>query len=542
MNYKIILSKSLSLILLITAADVVSAQSTLSGNSTLIYSLIAIGVLLFIAAVVTISDNFLQMEADKAGLDTEKNNFSIFPKMSEIFSKPTPEFTEGKPVHRLKKGHNIILAGAPEKSIVASNAKTFAMQPTNFRGMSPIPKVTVAAGDEVLAGDVIFFDKKEDRIKYVAPVSGEIVEIKRGAKRAITEVIILADKDIRYKSLETPSLDGDRQDIVDFLLGSGGWSLLNQRPFDIVPHPDSIPSNIFISTFDTAPLAPDLGLALKGKEAEFQKGIDVLAKLTTGKVHLGLNLADGASSFSKVTGAEKNWFSGVHPAGNVGIQIHHTAPINSTDKVWTLKVQDVITLGGMFLNGKFDASRIVALTGAELNEPKYVSTYIGANIKDLLDGNIKGDNTRIIAGDVLSGKKVEMDSFIGIGDDQITVVKEGNKHEMFGWLLPITPRPTISKTFPNFLYKDHAFEAETNTHGEKRAFVMTGQYESVLPMDIYPQHLMKAIMANDFERMEGFGINELSEEDLALCEFVCTSKMPLQKILREGLDLMREQG
>jgi len=336
-----------------------------------------------------------------------------------------------------------------------------------------------------------------------------------------------------------------REDIVQLLLTSGVWAHLNQRPFDVVPDPEVVPDNIFISTFDTAPMAIDYNTIVAGKGAELQAAIDVLSKLTDGKVHLGLNASSDnapAKEFTQINNAEKSWYNGPHPAGNVGVQMHHTAPISASSAVWTVGVQDLLTIGHLCLTGEYNAERIVALTGSELERPRYVKTYIGAKVSDLLKDNLKGDHHRVIAGDVLTGKKQGDDAYLSIHDDQITVIPEGDDYEMFGWLFPVTPRPSISKTFPNFLFKDHKFEANTNTHGEKRAFVVTGQYESVLPMDIYVQQLMKSIMANDYERMEGLGIAELSEEDVAICEFVCTSKMPLQKILREGLDMMRDQG
>ena len=273
--------------------------------------------------------------------------------------------------------------------------------------------------------------------------------------------------------------------------------------------------------------------------------MDVLNKLTNGKVHLGLNARGSeapSSIFTAAQGVETHWFHGKHPAGNVGIQIHHISPISSGEKVWTLGVQEVITLGKVFLEGRYYADRVVAVTGAELKEPSYIKTFTGAKIGELVKDNLNNDNIRLISGDVLSGTKKTEEQFLGFFDDQVTVVEEGDYYEMFGWLAPVTPRPSISRTFPNFLFPDLKFKADTNTHGEKRAFVVTGQYEQMLPMDILPQHLMKAIIIGDIERMEGLGIHELSEEDVALCEFACTSKQSLQKILRDGLDLIREQG
>ncbi|MEM8910004.1 MAG: Na(+)-translocating NADH-quinone reductase subunit A, partial [Bacteroidota bacterium] len=389
-------------------------------------------------------------------------------------------------------------------------------------------------------------DKKRPEIKYVAPVSGEILKINRGEKRSIAEIVILADKELKYRDLPEFDLDNsERSALVDYLLDSGAWTMIRQRPFDIIADPKETPKAIFISTFDSAPLAPDLDFVVEGKAEAFQKGLDVLNKLTPGKVHLGLDAGSEeppSAVFTEAQGVVLNWFRGPHPAGNVGVQIHHIDPIAANEKVWVLGVQEVITLGAVFTEGRFNAERIVALTGAEFKTPKYVATFLGAHVENFIKDNLTNDHVRLVSGDVLSGKLMDSDGFLGYFDDQITVLEEGDEYELFGWLLPLSPRPSISKTFPNGLFADLKFKANTNTHGEKRAFVVTGQYESMLPMDIYPQHLMKSILVNDYERMEGLGIYELSEEDVALCEFACTSKQPLQQILRTGLDMIREQS
>ena len=308
---------------------------------------------------------------------------------------------------------------------------------------------------------------------------------------------------------------------------------------------DKVPRDIFISTFDTAPLAPDNNLIVNTDGSAFQMGLDVLGKLTTGAVHLGLDAGSKtppSAAFTGASGVQKHWYKGIHPAGCVGIQIHHIKPIKPGDIVWTMGVQDVMILGKMFRDKRFDASRILALAGAEINEPTYLKTKMGANVGDLVKDRLKEGDVRLISGDVLTGKAKSADDFMDIYDDQLTAVQEGFTHEMFGWLLPIKARPSISRTFPNFLLPNLTFRAETNTHGEERAFVITGLYEDVTPMDIYPQFLLKSILAGNFERMEGLGIYEVVEEDLALCEFVCPSKVNVQKILRDGLDMMQEQG
>lgn len=511
----------------------------------LLAALVIVGVVLILASIYALSDNLIQIEAQKEGINTRKNNLGIIPNFSELFGKSAPSYADSSSFHHLRKGHDIKLAGHSGSSVTTQRVMRFGVKPGDFRGNAPIPKMLVQEGDEVSAGEALFFDKANPDIKYVSPVSGEVVEIRRGAKRSISHVVILSDNEQKHKSFDLPDLAGDRKDIVDFMKECGLWAHLNQRPYDIVAQTEVIPQNIFVTTFSSAPLACDGNLIIDGNEAHFQKGIDVLNMLTSGTVHLGL---DGRGDtkphdgYTNVSGAEKHWFSGKHPVGNVGVQIHHVAPIRGNNVVWTLTPESVITIGRMFNEGVYKHETVVALTGSRLNSPKNVKTIGGASIQELLKDNVETEKTRVIEGNVLSGKKAGEDDFLSLDSNQITAIKEGDDYELFGWLLPITPRPSVSRTFPNFLLKNHEFDVNTNTHGEERAFVVSGQYEKVLPMDIYPQHLMKAIMTGEIERMEALGINELSEEDIALAEFTCTSKMPLQSILREGLDMMREQA
>ena len=523
------------------------AQDKTSGSNSLMLGLLAIVVLIAFFALVQVADNLLRIQAKKVAPGIEPEAVSVVPSMRGIFRKRMPKYVGNAAVTDLRQGYDIRLEGvAPLHIDGRTKASTFAIQPPNFRGIAPIPKVVVEVGQKVKAGDHLFHDKKVVDIKYVAPVSGEVIAINRGERRAITEVVVKADKEIAYRQL--PKFDlakGSREELVNYLMDCGAWALLRQRPYDIVADPAIVPANIFVSTFDTAPLAPDNNFVVQGREEAFQKGLDVLNQLTSGKVFLGLS-ANGdeapAKAFTEAEGVEKRWFRGPHPAGNVGVQIHHIAPVGAKQVVWTLGVQEVITLGALFTEGRFNAERVVALVGAELKEPKYVRTFIGANVGELTRNNLANDKVRLISGDVLSGRKKEAGNFLNFYDDQITVVAEGDYYEMFGWLLPSKLTPSVSRSFPNFLFPKATYRADTNTHGEKRAFVVTGQYEELLPMDVLPQHLMKAILTNDYDGMEGLGIYELIEEDVALCEFACTSKQPLQKILRQGLDMMHEQG
>lgn len=458
--------------------------------------------------------------------------------LGSILSKKRPKTMATGSVKVLKKGFDIPVKGVPVGGVENVTVSKFAIQPKNFPYIFPIPKVTVEVGEHVNAGDDLFYDRDNTSVKFVSPVSGKVVDIHRGAKRSIAEIIVEADNDQTYKAIESINFESiSRETLVSFLAKNGAWPLINERPYDVIPALETVPRDIFISTFDTAPLAPDNSLIVAGKETAFQAGLNILRKLTTGQVHLGL---DGRATqvnpaFAQAEGVEKHWFSGFHPAGNVGVQIHHTAPIkNGEDKVWTLGVQEVITLGGLITEGKYDASRVVAIGGNKVQKPRYVRTFMGANIGELLGG--EGAEGRVISGGILSGEKKETAEFLNFFDNQVSVIGEGDYHEMFGWILPSKKVPSVSRTYFQGLFPStKAKDIDANYHGEERAFVMTGEYERMLPMDIYPQHLMKAIVTADYEKMEGLGIHELSEEDVALCEFACTSKQPLQEILRKGL-------
>lgn len=443
---------------------------------------------------------------------------------------------------RLKRGYDIKIVGEAVKEIAnPAPSRTYAIQPPNFKGLTP--KLLVEVGSEVKCGTPLFFSKASAEIMFTSPVSGEVVEIVRGEKRRIMEVKILADEKISYESFTTAnptSLDSDA--VKAQLLKSGAWTFLRQRPFNCLADVNVRPKNIFISSFDTAPLAPDLNFALQGRERDLQAGIDALAKLTDGKVFMGLAHKKENGVFASLNGVEKTEFAGPHPIGNVGIQIHHTAPINKGEVVWTVNIQDLATIGKLFNEGIFDPEKVIAVAGSEVKAPKYYRTRQGASIESLLKDNTTEGNNRVISGSVLFGDKVGMDGYLGAYDQQVTVIPEGDEPEFFGWLIPNYPRPSISKTFLSYLMPNKKYKVNTSMHGEERAFVITNEYEKVLPMDMYPVQLLKACLAADLEAMEALGIFEVVEEDLALCEFVCTSKMPVQKILSEGLDLIEKEG
>ncbi len=443
---------------------------------------------------------------------------------------------------KLKKGYNINILGTPQKKTEKIHTRTYAVKPIDYLGLSPIPKLLVQVGDEVKAGDPLFYDKLQPDMLFCAPVSGEVVEVRRGEKRAITEIVILADKQIQFKSLEKIRISStSREEIVKHLLQNGGWAFLRQRPYNVVADPKDKPKAIFISGFDTAPLAPDMSYVMEGQMGAFQAGLEVLKKLTDGKVHLSLP-GSGGGKIGDAKGVEIHKFSGKHPAGNVGVQIHHIDPINKGEVAWTIDPQNVAVIGRLFDEGRFDTTRLVALAGPVVKEPRYFQTYLGANIEGFAANNLDNDHVRFIGGNVLSGKKIDIKGHLGAFDNLLSVIEEGDRYELFGWLVPNYPRPSASRSFLSALSSKKQFNVNTNSHGEHRAMVLTGQYERVLPMDLYPMQLIKAIMARDFELIEGLGIYEVVEEDLALCEFVCPSKTDMQDILREGLDYMREQA
>ncbi|MEQ8473310.1 MAG: Na(+)-translocating NADH-quinone reductase subunit A [Marinoscillum sp.] len=446
---------------------------------------------------------------------------------------------------KLKKGFDINLAGKPEKKISeVSLSETYAVKPTDFIHMSR-PKLLVKEGDTVKAGTPILYDKMTENVKYCAPVSGEIAEIKRGEKRKLLEIKILADKEVVFEQHKTYSASDlsnlSKEDAVVHMQQGGVWPHVIQRPFGIVANPEDSPKAIFISAFDTNPLAPDLAFQLGDKAQFFQSGLEIIKKFTSGKVHLNVNgKEEVASVFSQVSGVEVNKISGPHPAGNVGIQIHHIDPINKGDIVWTVTPYGVAQIGQLFVEGKYDASKLVAVTGSEVDNPGYVKTYSGVLLEKTFD-KVPTGNLRFIAGNPLTGVNVGKNGYLGFYDNQITVIPEGDYEEFLGWLMPSTSKLSFHKAIGlmSFLNRGKEYKVDTNTHGEERPFVVTGAFEKVLPMDILPTYLFKAIISEDYDEMEALGIFELVEEDVALCEFIDPSKNELQSILREGIELIK---
>ena len=444
---------------------------------------------------------------------------------------------------RIRKGLNLKLKGEAQKELkTIPLPETVAIQPMDFTGV--IPRLLVHEGDEVLAGTPLFQDKKHESIMFCSPVSGEVIEVVRGEKRRILEIKILADKEIRYKNFSNLDLNNpEKQTIIDRILESGAWPFIRQRPYGVIPDPAITPKNIFISAFDTNPLAPDLDFIIQDSQDDFQSGLDVLVKLTDGKVHLNIKtVSESSSVFTKATGVEVNSVSGPHPAGNVGVQIHHIAPVNKGEITWCISPQDVVVIGRLFKKGIFDTARVVAITGSQVIHPAYYNTITGCSIKNILDdAGLKEEKNRIISGNVLTGRKISSEGYLGFYDSQVTVIPEGDEPEFIGWLMPGFNKFSNSRAFFSWLSPNKEYALDTNMHGEERPFVVTGQYEEVFPMDIFPVQLLKAILVEDIDLMEKLGIYEVVEEDFALCEFVCTSKIESQKIIRHGLDIVRKE-
>ena len=520
-----------------------SAEDPSSANSLVILLFTCVMVLVvFLAAIM--GDKIIKLAAGKIRKDSEAKEFGLIPSIKELIFGTQDTSQSKKKITKLSRGFDIKLKGKAKKSISIYNSATYAIKPTDYKGLQPIPKMLLKEGAKVKAGEKIFYDKGFEGVFFTSPVSGKLIEIRRAEKRAIAEIVIQSDgknSSVKFKAAAPKSLG--ESGVKSQLLESGAWTAFVERPFGVIANPTLRPNSIHISCSDTAPLAVDYRYVLDQlNQKNIQTGIDALNELSD-KVYLNLDKqANKSSKVDQFEGVEINTFLGEHPAGNVGVQIHHTDAIAKGDVVLTIKIEDVATIGKLFNEGVYAPEKIVALTGSIVKNPHYVKTRQGANIAQLIEGQIQEDNSRVVSGNVLSGTQIAKDGFIGAYDNLISVIEEGNQQEMFGWILPQTARPSISPTFPWRMMELARFDANTNMRGEQRAFVVSGQYEEVLPMDVYPQHLMKAIIKNDFEEMEGLGIYELIEEDIAICEFACTSKQPLQGILREGLDYIRSQN
>ena len=447
--------------------------------------------------------------------------------------------------YNLVKGHDIKIAGIPKNSIIENeNPEFVALKPSEFRGIKP--KLMVQVGDQVKIGTPLFHDKTNPQITWPSPGAGEITEIEYGPRRIIEKIMIKLSDDessesfSSYNPKEINNLS--RDDVLSALLKGSIFPFIRQRPFNKVPDPDVIPRDIFISGWNSGPLAVNLDLALRRRLPQFQAGVDILNKLTKGEVHLSYNENTVSDTLLNVNGVRAHTFNGPHPAGNVGIQIHHISPINLNDLVWVVNAQDVVRIGSCFLMGKLDTTLFVTIGGPSVTNPIHIKSRLGSEIKCLLKDNLSEHENRIISGDVLTGSKSGLDDFIEFYHSTVSVIPHETSREFLGMLRPgsSSSRYSLTNAFIGSRQKDYSFNTLKN--GSERYILPIDAWENVLPMDILPNALYRAIYANDIEEMEQLGIIECDEEDFALCSFACPSKIDVGGMIRQGLDLMEEEA
>ena len=446
-------------------------------------------------------------------------------------------------VIKLRKGLDINLKGkAAKQKFSVKAAAQYALVPDDFVGMTP--KVVVREGDKVKAGDALFVNKKQTDVKFASPVSGVVQAVVRGDRRKVLRVVVEADKDQQYVDFgqkQVASLDGDA--VVKALLEAGLFGYINQLPYAVSTTPDQKPRAVFVSALRDMPLAGDFEYELQGNEEDFQTGLTALSKVAP--VYLGIGAKQTSKALTEAEDVEVNVFDGPCPAGNVGVQVNNIAPVNKGEVVWTVDPTAVIFFGRLFRTGKVDLRRLVAVAGSEITKPEYAEMLVGQPIADLLEGRLAAKNhVRIINGNPLTGRKATMDDFVGGHTSEITVIPEGdNVDEMLGWILPRTNDFSVSRSYFSWLFgKNKEYALDARVKGGERHMIMSGEYEKVLPMDIYAEYLIKAIIAGDIDRMEQLGIYEVAPEDFAVAEFVDSSKLELQHIVRQGLDMLRKEN
>ena len=444
-------------------------------------------------------------------------------------------------VIKLRKGLDINLKGKAAAQVVSvKEPKFYALVPDDFTGVTP--KVVVKEQEYVMAGGPLFIDKNHPEVKFVSPVSGVVTSVERGARRKVMSITVEAAPEQDFEEFgkkAVSKLDGEA--VKEALLNAGMFAFIRQRPYDVIADPTVAPKAIFVSAFDSNPLAPEFEIALKGEEVNFQTGLDALAKIA--KTYLSISAKQKSAAFTQAGNVTVTVFDGPHPAGNVGVQINHLAPVNKGETVWTIDPQAVIFIGRLFNTGRVDMTRTVAITGSEVLKPAYCKLKVGALLTDVLDGNVTtGKQLRYISGNPLTGKQIPAHGFLGAFHSQVTVIPEGNDvHEMLGWIMPRFNDFSTSRSYFSWLLGKKEYTLDARIKGGERHMIMSNEYDNVLPMDILPEYLIKAIIAGDIDRMEALGIYEVAPEDFAICEFVCSSKMELQRIVREGLDMLRRE-
>ena len=474
----------------------------------------------------------------------------------------------------IRKGLDLPISGKAELRLTdARSITTYAVKPTDFVGLTP--RLMVEIGDTVRVGDALFLDKQDERIRFTSPVDGHVKAIVRGEKRKLLEVVVEADfksassTSSAYKSSPTPFMQ-TADEIKEAMLQCGLWTMLRQRPFGTVANPDDKPKAIFVSAFSSAPLAPDYDFVMQDKETFFAKGIEALSKLTDGKVHVcfrpGQKLAEQLSTLNSQLST--HFVKGPHPAGNIGTLIAKIDPINKGEVVWTMNAQDVAVLGELVTTGVYRPEKVIAMAGPNIRNPHYYRVKTGACLSEIIKGQLLNNNypkmdaddaaktNRVISGDILSGTQIAVEGFIGAYDDLVSILPEGDYYDFMGWMMPGVRKFSFSRTFlsgfmPKSTFKpmgidlprfESLWKFDTNTHGDERPLVFTGNFERVFPFDIYPAQLIKACIVGDIELMENLGIYEVEPEDFALCEFIDTSKTDIQAIVREALEKLRKEA
>ncbi len=444
-------------------------------------------------------------------------------------------------VIKLRKGLDVNLKGKPAKDLISvQSTGLFAMLPDDFNGMKP--KVLVKEGDTVKVGDALFVDKNLPEVKFVAPVSGKVALVERGERRKVLSVRIEADEKQQYVDFGKKDLAQMTGDAVkETLLETGLFAFFKQRPYDVTANPSDAPKAIFVSAFNSMPLSADFEYVLYGREADFQTGLDALSKLAP--THLGVHKNQTAPALKEAKNVKVTVYDGAAPAGNVGVHINHVAPINKGEVVWTIGAEEVIFIGHLFNTGQLDFTRVIAFAGSEVNTPAYCKMVVGQQLTTLVNGKVSTDkNIRIINGNVMTGVKTTADGFLGAHTTEVNVIPEGDDvHEMFGWIMPRFNEYSTSRSYLSSLMCKKEFKLDARVKGGERHMIMSGEYDKVFPMDIFPEQLIKAIITGDIDRMEALGIYEVAPEDFAICEFVDSSKLELQRIVREGLDMLRKE-
>ncbi len=444
-------------------------------------------------------------------------------------------------VIKLRKGLDINLKGSAAKELMPVKEPGFyALIPDDFTGVKP--KVVVKEQEYVMAGGPLFIDKNHPEVKFVSPVSGVVTSVERGERRKVLSIVVEAATEQDYEEFgkKDPSKMSGEQ-VKEALLNAGMFAFIRQRPYDVIADPSVEPKAIFVSAFNSNPLAPDFEFQLQGDEANFQTGLDALAKMA--KTYLGISVKQTAKALTEAKNVTITAFDGPHPAGNVGVQINHVAPIAKGETVWTIQPEAVIFIGRLLNTGRVDMTRKVALTGSEVKRPAYCKLQVGALLTGVFKGNVlEGKTLRYISGSPLTGKQIKANGFLGAFDSQLTVIPEGDdQHEMLGWIMPRLNEYSVNHSYFSWLMGKKQFAPDARIKGGERHMIMSGEYDRVFPMDIYPEYLVKAIIAGDIDRMEALGIYEVAPEDFALCEFVCSSKVEVQRIVRAGLDMLRAE-